>query len=96
VEFVVLSRRGKNVSTVHLSKQTPKESQQSKKRNRPKDLVVIGAFETPLHGPSGTSLPVLYSATSENGEGGSISTNEAHALGLNNSIDDDRIPNSNG
>ena len=61
-----------------------------------KDLVVIGALVTPHHGPRGTSLPVLYSATSENGEGGSIGANEAHALGLNNSIDDDRIPDSDG
>ena len=65
-------------------------------QTEPLVLVVIGALITPLHTPGRTSLPVLHSPTGKIGEGGSISTHEAHALGLNNSVDDDRIPDSCG
>jgi len=63
--------------------------------NKPKELVVISTLETPPHVLGDTSLPVLHSATSEDGEGRPIGTNETHTLGLNNSVDDDRIPNMN-
>ena len=56
-------------------------------------LVVISTFVTPLDGSSDASLPVLHPAASENREGRQIVANEAHALGLNNGVDDDRVPN---
>lgn len=55
-------------------------------------LVVIGAFESPHDGPGGTSLPIFHSATRDGGESRPISANEAHALGLDNGIDNDGIP----
>ena len=55
--------------------------------------MVISTFVTPLDGSGDASLPVLHPAASENGEGRQIVSNEAHALGSNNGIDDDRIPN---
>jgi hypothetical protein len=58
--------------------------------------VVISTLEAPLHGPGDASLPVLHSTTGKHGEGGQIVTDEAHALGLNDSVYDDRIPNSGG
>jgi len=54
--------------------------------------MVVSTLETPLYGRGDTSLPVLHSAVSEYGEGRQIGANEAHALGLNDGIDDERIP----
>ena len=58
--------------------------------------MVISTLESPLHGPRDAPLPVLYSTTGEDRECGAISTNETHALGLDDSIDNDGIPNCNG
>ena len=76
----------------------PPPQNQKEKKIQPEQVVsvVIGALITPLHTPGRTSLPVLHSPTSEDGEGRPISTHEPDALGLNNSVDDDRIPNNGG
>jgi len=58
--------------------------------------VVVSSLVTPLHGPGDTSLPVLYSTFSEDGEGGCSSPDEAHTLGLNNGIDNDGVPGGDG
>jgi hypothetical protein len=54
--------------------------------------VVISAFVTPHDGPCDTSLPVLNSPTRDGGKSRAVSTDEAHALRLDNGIDDDGIP----
>ena len=72
----------------------PQNQKERKIRTEPMGSVVISTLVTPLYGPGHTPLPVLHSATRKDGKGGSIGTNEPHALGLDNSVDYDRIPDS--
>lgn len=58
--------------------------------------MVISTLVSPLHSSCDAPLPVLHSATSEDRECGAISTNEAHALGLDDSIENDGVPSCNG
>ena len=57
--------------------------------------MVVGTFPSPLDAPRNSSLPVLHSATSKSRESRQLGTNETHAVGLNNSVDDDGIPKTN-
>lgn len=94
-ESGVFRNEGKCVKcpSVHTE---PKGNLEKIKKHKLEGLVVISALVTPLYGPCGTSLPVLHSAASKNGEGRPVGTNEAHAVGLNNSIDDDGVPDNDG
>jgi hypothetical protein len=58
--------------------------------------VVVSTFVSPLDHPCDAPLPVLHSATGEGRERGAIGTNEAHALGLDDSVDNDGIPGCDG